>query len=102
MVLLAICLLVGMALGQRCTVFALVPATGVALVVAFGAGTDGVWPSALSAIAAATALQIGYLFETGIQSVRRRSGPHSRQRLTPDLVSRDASPSPPGAPASWP
>jgi hypothetical protein len=66
--LLAICLLVGMALGRRCTVLALVPATAVAVVVAIGVGADGVWLSALSAFAAATALQIGYLFEIGIQS----------------------------------
>jgi hypothetical protein len=76
MILLAICLLVGMALGQRCNVFALVPATGLALVAAIGAdtdgiwsaGTDGIWSSALAAVAAGAVLQLGYLFETAIQS----------------------------------
>jgi len=67
-ILLAICLLIGMALGQRCNVFALVVATGVALVVAIGTVlAGGAWSSALAAVAAATALQIGYLFETALQ-----------------------------------
>lgn len=47
---------------------ALVVATGVALVVAIGTVlAGGAWSSALAAVAAATALQIVYLFETALQ-----------------------------------
>jgi len=41
MILLAICLLIGMALGQRFSVFILVPATALALMAAIGAGLAG-------------------------------------------------------------
>ena len=70
MINIIICLLLGVALGQRFKVLVLVPA--IALVVVFSivvgvARADGYWPIALTAVVATVSLQIGYLLGIGMR-----------------------------------
>src|ERR1700674_5438108 len=64
--------LAGMVLGQRFKVLILLPAVGVAVIAATGAGIargDQFWSIVLLAIAVTVALQMGYLIGTGIRSL---------------------------------
>lgn len=58
-------LLGGVVLAQRFKILVMVPATALTLVIAAGLGTardDAAWWTALMAVAAATGLQMGYMF----------------------------------------
>jgi hypothetical protein len=66
-----ISLVVGMALGQRFKVLVLLPAIGLAVIVTTSAGVlraDDGWSIVWMGVAAAVALQLGYLLGTGIRS----------------------------------
>ena len=66
-----ISLVAGIALGQRFKILILVPVMSLALVGTIAAGiarADNVWSIALMAIAAVTALQIGYLIGIWLRS----------------------------------
>jgi hypothetical protein len=68
---LIICVLVGMVLGQRFKVLVLLPAIGVALIVAIGVGVasaDSGWSIVLMAVSVTIMLQIGYVVGIGIRS----------------------------------
>jgi hypothetical protein len=65
-------LLAGLLLGQRFRVLVLVPAMTLALLAAVGSGVaraDGLWWTALMAVAAGAALQIGYLTGLVIRNI---------------------------------
>jgi len=69
--LVIICLVAGIALGQWFKILILVPVMGLALVCTIAAGiarADNVWSITLMAIAVLTALQIGYLFGIWLRS----------------------------------
>jgi hypothetical protein len=85
--LVVICLVAGIALGQWFKILILVPVMSLALVGTIAAGiarADNVWSIAFVAIAVVTALQIGYLIGIWLRSftVGARFAPASR-RLTP-------------------
>jgi predicted Na+-dependent transporter len=67
-----ISLLIGMVLGQRFKVLALVPAMAVVVLIAVGAGVArgaGVWPTILMVVVAMATVQIGYLAGIAIRSL---------------------------------
>jgi hypothetical protein len=67
--LLLICLLVGVVLGQRLRVLVLMPATVLVLVATAGFAHAGTfWQILGAALVTATSLQIGYLVGAGIHS----------------------------------
>ncbi len=70
MTLMLICLLVGAVLGQRFKVLVLVPVMALALPLSAAAAitqSAPFWQTVLTALTAATGLQIGYLAGTGIR-----------------------------------
>ena len=72
MILILFSLLAGLVLGQRFRILVLVPALMLALLAGVGSGVaraDGIWWTALMAVAAATALQIGYLIGLVIRDI---------------------------------
>jgi hypothetical protein len=72
MTLILFSLLAGLVLGQRFKVLVLVPAIMLALLAGVGSGVaraDGIWWTALTAVAAGTALQIGYLIGLVIRHI---------------------------------
>jgi len=94
MIALILSLTAGMVLGQRFKVLILLPATGLAIIAATGAGMahgDHGWSIVLLAIAVTVALQIGYLIGTGIRSLLaagRASRVHGTSVPTPAVVRR--------------
>jgi hypothetical protein len=72
MILSVISLLIGAVLGQRFKVLVLMPATAIVLVLAVATGVtqaQTAWSIVLTATAAATSMQIGYLIGIGIRHV---------------------------------
>ena len=71
MIIVILCLLTGMALGQRFKVLVLVPAVllVVALSIDFGGVRANFWPITFSAVAAVVGLEVGYLLGTGIATL---------------------------------
>jgi hypothetical protein len=72
MTLSMISLLVGAVLGQRFKIIVLIPAFAIVLVLAVGTGVaqaQTAWSIVLTAAAAATCLQIGYLVGIGVHHV---------------------------------
>jgi hypothetical protein len=71
MIVLILCLLLGMVLGQRFKVLVMLPATIVVVVALTIAGetahTNTLWLLALTVVAAAASLQIGYFLGLGIR-----------------------------------
>ena len=89
MALLLISLLLGMVLGQRFKVLALLPAMAFLLLVAIGAGmagAQGPWPTALMTVGALASLQFGYL--AGVSVRYLLAGTRSGKRLTVNVGSR--------------
>jgi hypothetical protein len=75
MMLIALALATGVALGVRYTVFVLVPASclGLAFEIAVGAAhQSGAWTSGLTVVFALTSLQVGYLIGSALLSFSLR------------------------------
>jgi hypothetical protein len=72
MIILILCLLVGMVLGQRFKVLVLLPASSLVMAITIAgemAHANTFWLLCLTAVAAAASLQIGYLLGLGIRYV---------------------------------
>jgi hypothetical protein len=83
----------GMVLGQRFKVLILLPAIGVAIIAATGAGIargDHAWSIVLLVVAVTVALQIGYLIGTGVQSflLATRASRHHSTSVPTDAAAR--------------